>query len=163
MAGDLETDLMRRVRAGDRSAFEELFRRFERPLGGFLYRFTGDLGRAEDLVQETFLRVWTAAPNWTPSAKVSTWVFSIAHHLAINLAARKRDFPGPAEAVPADPRVDAVRAAVDDLPPGERAVVLLSEFQGFSQAEIADVLGVPVGTVKSRLFNAVRRLRERLG
>jgi len=69
---DRETELMLRVKAGDRAAFEELYRLYEKPLTNYLYRLSGNRARAEDLLQDTFLRLWKAAPTYEPSAKVST-------------------------------------------------------------------------------------------
>jgi RNA polymerase sigma-70 factor (ECF subfamily) len=165
MDADRETDLMRRVKAGDRAAFEDLFRAFERPLGSYLLRLTWNRSLVEDLLQDTFLRVWKAAPGWEPAAKVSTWIFRIAHHLHLNAAARRQERSGtlPERAAPEAPgaeAAEALRELLAGLPEGERAVLLLSEVQGFRYAEIADVLGIPVGTVKSRMSSAVRRLRE---
>ena len=88
---DLEMDLMLRVKAGDRAAFEEIFRLYQKPLANYLYRLTGNRTRAEDLLQDAFLRLWKAAPNYEPSAKVSTYVFRIAHNLFLNEAARRRE------------------------------------------------------------------------
>lgn len=169
---DRETELMLRVKGGDRSAFAELFALFEKPILNYLYRLGRSRPLAEDLLQDAFLRVWKAAPGWEPAAKVSTWIFRIAHNLYLNEAARRREKPldGADEASTQDPSDDlrrrelraAVRKAVDALPEGEREVLLLSEFDGFKYAEIADVLGIPVGTVKSRMFSAVQRLKASL-
>jgi len=169
---DRETDLMLRVKAGDRSAFEELYRLYEKPLSNYLYRLSGNRARAEDLLQDAFLRVWKAAPNYEPSAKVSTYVFRIAHNLFLNDAARRREKA--LESIEAETRSDpasdlnrqelqsAVQRAVEALPDGEREVLLLSEYNGFKYAEISEILGIPVGTVKSRMFSAVQRLKEAL-
>ncbi|HLY76179.1 MAG TPA: sigma-70 family RNA polymerase sigma factor [Planctomycetota bacterium] len=169
---DLETDLMLRVKAGDRPAFEELYRLYEKPLSNYLYRLCGNRARAEDLLQDAFLRLWKAAPNYEPSAKVSTYVFRIAHNLFLNDAARRREKA--LESLEAETRSDpasdlnrrevqsAVQRAVEALPDGEREVLVLSEYNGFKYAEISEILGIPVGTVKSRMFSAVQRLKEAL-
>ncbi len=169
---DRETGLMLRVKAGDRAAFAELFGVFEKPILNYLFRLGRNRALAEDLLQEAFLRVWKAAGTWEPTAKVSTWIFRIAHNLFLNEAARRREKPldGADETSHADPSADlhrrelqaAVKKAVDALPEGEREVLLLSEFDGFKYAEISEVLGIPVGTVKSRMFSAVQRLKESL-
>ena len=88
---DLETELMLRVKAGDRAAFEEIFRLYQKPLANYLFRLSGNRARAEDLLQDAFLRLWKAAPNYEPSAKVSTYIFRIAHNLFLNDAARRRE------------------------------------------------------------------------
>jgi RNA polymerase sigma-70 factor (ECF subfamily) len=169
---DRETELMLRVKAGDRSAFEELYRLYEKPLTTYLYRLCGNRARAEDLLQDAFLRLWKAAPNYEPSAKVSTYIFRIAHNLFLNDAARRREKA--LESIDAETRSDpasdlnrrevqsAVQKAVEALPDGEREVLLLSEYNGFKYAEISEILGIPVGTVKSRMFSAVQHLREAL-
>jgi RNA polymerase sigma-70 factor, ECF subfamily len=169
---DRETELMLKVKAGDRAAFAELFGVFEKPILNYLFRLGRNRALAEDLLQEAFLRVWKAAAAWEPTAKVSTWIFRIAHNLYLNEAARRREKPleGADETSHLDPSAElhrqelqaAVKKAVDALPEGEREVLLLSEFDGFKYAEISDILGIPVGTVKSRMFSAVQRLKEAL-
>ncbi|HVR84625.1 MAG TPA: sigma-70 family RNA polymerase sigma factor [Planctomycetota bacterium] len=169
---DRETELMLRVKAGDRPAFEELYRLYEKPLTNYLFRLSGNRARAEDLLQDAFLRLWKAAPSYEPSAKVSTYVFRIAHNLFLNDAARRREKA--LESIDAETRSDpasdlnrrevqsAVQKAVEALPDGEREVLVLSEYNGFKYAEISEILGIPVGTVKSRMFSAVQRLKEAL-
>ncbi len=169
---DRETELMLRVKVGDRAAFEELFRLYEKPLTNYLFRLSGNLARSEDLLQDAFLRLWKAAPTYEPSAKVSTYIFRIAHNLFLNDAARRREKA--LESMEAETRSDPssdlnrrelqsqVQRAVESLPEGEREVLLLSEYNGFKYAEISEILGIPVGTVKSRMFSAVQRLREAL-
>ena len=167
-----ETLLMLRAREGDRAAFEELFRLYERPILNYVYRLSKNRALSEDLLQEAFLRLWRALPGYRPTAKVSTYVFRIAHNLYLNEAARRREKP--IEDADSESRLDpgadmarrelqaAVRSAVEALPEGERECLILSEFQGFKYADIAEVLGIPVGTVKSRMFSAVNRLKESL-
>ncbi|MHC4607652.1 MAG: RNA polymerase sigma factor [Planctomycetota bacterium] len=167
---DRETNLMLAVKRGSRDAFEELYRLFSRPLANFLYRLCWDAQAVDDLVQEVFLRVWRAAPRWEPRAKVSTWIFRIAHNLWIKQASKRReqalgDAPVPARPEESSGRSEmreAVRRAVDSLPAGEREVLILAEYNGFRYPEIAQILDIPVGTVKSRMFHALRRLREAL-
>jgi RNA polymerase sigma-70 factor (ECF subfamily) len=169
---DRETELMLRVKGGDRAAFEEIFHLYQKPLTNYLYRLSGNRARAEDLLQDAFLRLWKAAPGYEPSAKVSTYVFRIAHNLFLNDAARRREKA--LESMDAETRSDPssdlnrrevvsqVQRAVESLPDGEREVLLLSEYNGFKYAEISEILGIPVGTVKSRMFSAVQRLKEAL-
>jgi RNA polymerase sigma-70 factor (ECF subfamily) len=169
---DRETELMLRVKAGDRAAFEELYALYRKPLANFLYRLCWNRTLAEDLLQETFLRLWRAAPGYEPAARVSTYVFKIAHNLHLNEAARRREklLEDADPELRDDPSADlhrrevqkAVRKAIESLPEGERECLLLSEDQGFKYAEIAEILDIPVGTVKSRMFSAVARLREAL-
>lgn len=169
---DRETELMLRVKAGDRAAFEELYALYRKPLANFFYRLGGNRTLAEDLLQETFLRLWRAAPGYEPSARVSTYVFRIAHNLHLNEAARRREKllenaefelrNDPSAGLHRSEVQEKVRRAVESLPEGERECLLLSEYQGFKYAEIAEILDIPVGTVKSRMFSALSRLREAL-
>jgi RNA polymerase sigma-70 factor (ECF subfamily) len=169
---DRETELMLRAKSGDRAAFEELYRLYQRPLVNYLYRLCWNRALAEDLLQEAFLRLWRAVPGYEPTAKVSTYIFRIAHNLFINEAARRREtaLEGADQELRNEPASDlarrevqsVVKRAIEALPEGEREVLLLSEYQGFKYAEIAEVLGIPVGTVKSRMFSAVQRLKEAL-
>jgi len=169
---DRETELMLRVKGGDREAFAELYALFQKPVFNYLYRLTFNRAMTEDLLQEAFLRVWKAAPTWEPAAKVSTWIFRISHNLFLNEAARRREksIETPEAELRADPASDlnrrevrsAVQKAIESLPDGERECLMLSEYNGFKYAEIAEILGIPVGTVKSRMYSAVQHLREAL-
>ena len=169
---DRETELMLRVKGGDREAFAELYTLFQKPLFNYLYRLSFNRAVTEDLLQEAFLRVWKAAPTWEPAAKVSTWIFRISHNLFLNEAARRREksIETPEAELRADPASDlnrrevrsAVQKAIESLPDGERECLMLSEYNGFKYAEIAEILGIPVGTVKSRMYSAVQHLREAL-
>src|SRR5262245_36878200 len=87
---DRETQLMLEVKAGSKPAFQELYRLYEKPLANFLYRLCWNRSLVEDLLQEVMLRVWRAAATYEPQAKVSTWLFRIAHNLWINESAKKR-------------------------------------------------------------------------
>ncbi len=169
---DRETELMLRVKAGDRAAFEEIYGLYRKPLATFLYRLCWNRALVDDLLQEAFLRLWRAAPDYEPSAKVSTYVFKIAHNLFLNEAARRRakaledaepeTRDDPASDLHRREVQDAVRKAVEALPEGERECLTLSEFHGFKYSEIGEILGIPLGTVKSRMFSAVQHLREAL-
>lgn len=163
---------MLRVKGGDRAALGELYGLYQKPLVNYLYRLSSNRGLSEDLLQETFLRIWKAAATYEPTAKVSTYVFRIAHNLFLNEAARRREMAleGTDNEMRADPASDlgrrevqnAVKRAIEALPDGERECLLLSEYNGFKYAEISEILGIPLGTVKSRMFSAVQRLKEAL-
>lgn len=169
---DRETELMLRAKAGDAPAFEELYRLFQKPVANYLYRLCWNRQIVDDLVQEVFLRLWRAAPGYEPTAKVSTYIFRIAHNLWINESMKRKE-----QAIEeADPSAEhdpasgleraeiqaAVKKAIEALPEGERECLVLSEYNGFKYAQISEILGIPVGTVKSRIFSAVQRLRESL-
>ncbi len=186
MAPD-ETDeqLMRRFQRGEARAFETLMRRHRTPIHSFLCRLLGDPARAEDLLQETFLRVVKGAAGWEPRALVRTWLFTIARNLAADEARRRvfrdtepLDAARPGEAprgdrvagagrAPDDAAGDALlrprlEAALAALPAEQREVFLLREHAGLSFPEIAEATGANENTVKSRLRYALLALRDRL-
>lgn len=179
---DADQQLMARVRAGDRGAFEALYLRFGSPVMRFLYRLCGDRALAEDLTQDVFLKVWRAAPGWRPVGKVGTWLFQIAKHHAWNEGAKRRrrraiqgdawtaeaeqtrdrhDQP-PAERISRIEGVRRVEAALAELSPKLRLVFVLLRLEGLSLADTAEVAGIPVGTVKSRAAAAEAALRKAL-
>jgi RNA polymerase sigma-70 factor (ECF subfamily) len=169
---DHETELMLAVRGGSAEAFRELYELYQKPLANFLYRMCWNRSLVDDLVQEVFLRVWRAREQYEPTAKVTTYLFRIASNLWINQSAKKResalgDADRPVGDSPTEPLErsevqKAVKRAVEALPEGERLCLVLSEYNGLKYAEISEVLGIPVGTVKSRIFSAVQRLRAAL-
>jgi RNA polymerase sigma-70 factor (ECF subfamily) len=182
-----ETDeqLMRRFQRGDARAFETLMHRHRTPIHAFLRRHLGDRARAEDLLQETFLRVVKGAAAWEPRAAVRTWLFAIARNLAADEARRRvfRD-ADPLDAAPDGevPRAERIagegrapddaagdalvrprlEAALAALPAEQREVFLLREHAGLSFPEIAEATGANENTVKSRLRYALVALRDRL-
>jgi RNA polymerase sigma-70 factor (ECF subfamily) len=176
---------MRRYQAGDVGAFEALLRRHRAAVHAFLFRFTGDAARAEDLAQETWLRIVAAAPRWERRARFTTWALSIARNLAaddarraVHRAADSLDCAAPgatplADAVAADgPGPDRgaesallrpkLEAALSALPEEQREVFVLREYAGVPFAEIAEITGAPVPTVKSRMRYALEGLRAEL-
>jgi RNA polymerase sigma-70 factor (ECF subfamily) len=177
----LESDerLMLRFQKGEVRAFEELVRRHRAPVFSFLLRLTGDRGRAEDLCQETFLRVVRAADGWEPRALFRTWLYAVARNQAQDEARRKAFRRTEPEADPAGPAAASgdpgpeqaaagallrpkLEAALASLPEEQREVFLLREHAGLRFPEIAAVTGVPENTVKSRMRYALEALRERL-
>jgi RNA polymerase sigma-70 factor (ECF subfamily) len=177
----LESDerLMQLFQGGDVRAFEELVRRHRTPVFSFLLRLTGDRGRAEDLCQETFLRVVRASAEWQPRALFRTWLYAVARNQATDDARRRAfrrteplDGPGRTEEPADDPPPDhaaegallrpKLEAALAALPPEQREVFLLREHAGLRFPEIAEVTGVPENTVKSRMRYALEALRARL-
>lgn len=183
-----ETDeqLMRRFQRGQARAFETLMLRHRTPVHSFLLRLTGERTRAEDLTQETFLRLVRGAAGWEPRAAVRTWLFTIARNLAADDARRQvfrvtepLDAPAPggdrprhAEPAAGGPAPDEAAAAAElrplleaalaALPPEQREVFLLREHAGLSFAEIAAAVRVNENTVKSRMRYALLALRQRL-
>ena len=162
-----EPALIRAAAAGDLGAFEQLVRAYQQHVWRFLRRLLGDAGLAEDVAQETFLRVFRRLPTFTFEAKFSTWVFQIARNAGIDeLRARQRRTrlasvapPPDRSAAPPEARAE-IEAALASLPVDLREAVLLIEVLGLSYHEVARVLGVPEGTVKSRMFSARSRLHR---
>lgn len=174
---DRDQRLMLRVGEGDRDAFEQLYDRYGAPLMRFLHGLCRDRALAEDLLQETFLRAWTAAPRWRPTGRVSTWLFQIARRRLYSRHARRRmrhereaeaiRRRGGNEARPAarlergDERARLERA-VAGLSPKTRTVFVLIRLCGLGYRETAEILGLRPGTVKSRMAAAEARLRATL-
>ncbi len=175
---DPNIELMLRVKRGDEEAFELLCEQFRRQLTGFFYSLCWNYHASEDCAQEVLLKVWLARDRYEAAAKFSTYLFRIArNHWFATLRTRKCR-PEPlyleetwqAEASEDDlgrllisRYVDRrIRQAVSELPDRYRLVFVLSHFQDMKYAEIAEVLEIPVGTVKSRMSTAVRMLREEL-
>ncbi len=174
-----DNELVARFLAGDRLAFPELVGRYQSRLLNFIYRTIGDRDRAEDLVQETFIRVFRHLHRFDQSKKFSTWIYTIASNLAKNeLRNRSRNplvlFQAIKTNWEADHRPlqwedstrrpddlfrkrhlrDMVERAVEQLPEHHRAVFVLREMEGKTYDEIAEITGVNLGTVKSRLNRA---------
>jgi len=179
---------MGRFQRGEAGAFEVLVRRHRGDVFAFLARRVGDRTRAEDLLQETWMKAIGAAPRWDERAGFRTWIFAIARNLALDDARRRAfrgtprpldgperpgershaewlatDDPSPdrlADAARLRPRLEAALAA---LPEEQREVFLLREYAGVPFAEIAAITGAPEPTVKSRMRYALESLRRRLG
>jgi RNA polymerase sigma-70 factor (ECF subfamily) len=160
------------ARAQDREAFAALFGHFAPRLKGYFMRLGVPAGIAEDLAQDTMLAVWNKANYFDPArASASTWIFTIARNLRTDLRRRERDPKVLAEALEHDPepmpsdnvltveREMRVRAALEHIPSDQAMVIRLSFFEDRPQSEIAQVLGIPLGTVKSRVRLAMSRLR----
>jgi RNA polymerase sigma-70 factor (ECF subfamily) len=165
--------------AGNEKAARTLLERYRRPLLGMLLRLSRDAAEAEDLFQETFLRVLRSSRHFDPSRRFRPWLFAIAINLARDRARRMArpttprisengDLPEPAGREPLSGseneriRCTDLQTALGELPESSRAVVLLRYFEGMDEVEIAAAVGIPRGTVKSRLHRAVRTLRDRL-
>ncbi len=183
-----DEELLARLRRGDRELFGLLVRRYERELYGYLRRYLCDAELAEDVFQTTFAAVFVKIRQYEPGRPARPWLYTIATHQAIDaLRRQKRRHERPVEnlrvadddsngrtlfdLLPArdpDPVAHAqheelaaqVRAAVDSLPELLRQVLILAYFQGMKYQEIAEVLEIPLGTVKSRLHGAIAKLTE---
>jgi RNA polymerase sigma-70 factor (ECF subfamily) len=171
-ADEIHTDLIRRVAAGDESSFEALYDFYSRSLYSLGLRFLHDRGRAEELVQETMIKVWRSAGSFDPSkGRVSSWVFTVARRTAVDLIRKGSRTPVPVEAVREVPDVGSVDeewrsweigVLLASLPQEQRTAVEMFVIEGYTQAEVAASLDVPIGTIKTRIYTGLKRLRERL-
>jgi RNA polymerase sigma-70 factor (ECF subfamily) len=167
--------LIERVAAHEREAFEELYRRYARPVLGLALRRIGDRGRAEDSVQEVFAAVWRSASKYDRTrGPGGAWLYAIARNAIIDTL-RRQPAPSvadPPEAVSQSPTPDEeaeaswsawkVHRALETLPDSERAAIDLAYFSGLSQSEIAEFLHIPLGTVKTRTRSGLARLADAL-
>lgn len=173
-------DLLRQIADGDRGAFADLYDRFAARVLGLVRRVLVDPAQSEEVTQEVFLEVWQGASGFdSERGSASAWLFTLAHRRAVDrvrssVAARGRDerigirdqevaFDSVAEA--AETRVEHTRVAraLGKLSPPQRECLVLAYYAGFSHTEIAAHLSEPLGTIKSRIRDALIRLREELG
>jgi RNA polymerase sigma-70 factor, ECF subfamily len=164
--------LMQEFQGGSRAAFEELFARYRKPLYGFFGRRLNNSERAEDLTQETFLAVIRAVSRYEPRASVRTYLYGIA--LKLLAAERRRVFRNSAWSSAlglgtTEPNTDStpdsvlwVRQAMERLDASDREILMLREYEQLSYSEIAELLRIPVNTVRSRLFRSRLALKSYL-
>ncbi len=177
-----DLELHRRLSTGDRGAFDELYRRYSPTAYGIAYRLTGQRTLAQDVVHDAFLALWRA-PEAFDAARGAfrTFFLSLVHHRAVDTIRREErirarneraanleptESEDPAERVADDDfvarRRREVRAALADLPAEQREVLELAYLEGMTQVRIAEALRIPLGTVKTRTFAALRKLRRAL-
>jgi RNA polymerase sigma-70 factor (ECF subfamily) len=175
----IEAALLARIRERDERAVEELYARYSGPLYALAYQVTRSERFAQDVVQEVFVAVWRDASRFDPTrGALGPWLFSLARHKAIDVVRREAnvrrrtvDVDLAFEEAPDDVereawhgvRRDRVRAAVAELPDIQREALELAFFAGLTHVEVADRLGIPLGTAKTRIRTALLRLRDRLG
>jgi RNA polymerase sigma-70 factor (ECF subfamily) len=175
----VDADVRARFRDGDADAVRVAYRTYGRLMFAVAYRVLGDRGLAEEATQQAFVKAWRAAAGLDASRELGPWLATIVRRVAIDLRRREAyRAAAPLESVaPGDPALVApesaagpddfgvweVRRAIADLPDDEREVVRLQHFEGLTHEGIAERLGIPVGTVKSRSFRAHRRLAAELG
>ena len=164
-----ESDLLQTVAEGDVEAMRELYRGFERPLYSLGRRWLQDPNLAEELVQEVAIRIWKRAKSFDPEkGAASSWIFGVARNVASDLATARQKAPVPVEDAHAITEAWneesawtawQVSRAVKELPVDQQKVVELAYVLQMTQVEIAETLGVPLGTVKTRLYSALRKLK----
>jgi RNA polymerase sigma-70 factor, ECF subfamily len=155
-------ELIQRVAGGDAGAFELLYRRYARPVFGLALRRLGDRMRAEDAVQETFAALWRSARTYRPErGPGAPWLYAVARNAIVDRARHRSDTPtevpeaaslelGPDDRAEASFVSWRVHRALEGLPQSERDVIELAYWGGLSQSEVAQFLGIPLGTVKTR-------------
>jgi RNA polymerase sigma factor (sigma-70 family) len=162
----------------EQSALAELYDRFGRPAYGLALRILRDEALAEDAVQEAFLALWRTAGRFMPErGKASTWILTLVHRRAVDIVRREErrradaleQAPEPESRVAVDEEAwlrlqrERVQDALRMLPDQQREAIELAYYGGFTQSELAERLGQPLGTIKSRMFMGLSRLRELLG
>jgi RNA polymerase sigma-70 factor (ECF subfamily) len=177
-----DLDLHRRLSAGDRGAFDQLYRRYAPSAYGLAYRLTGQQMLAQDVVHDAFMALWRAPEAFDPArGAFRTFFLSLVHHRAVDTVRREERLRKRTERAanlepstgedPAEDVVDEafmgvrrreVREALATLPSAQRKVLELAYFQAYTQAQIAQELGIPIGTVKTRTLAAMRKLRRAL-
>jgi RNA polymerase sigma-70 factor, ECF subfamily len=169
-----DAELISRAADGDRGAFEVLYRRYSRPVFGLALRRLGDRGRAEDAVQETFASIWRAARSYRPErGPGAPWLYAVARNAITDRGRAHTEPPvevpegqsqeaGPPERAEVSWTAWRVHRALEELTPNERTVIELAYWSGLSQSEVAEYLGIPVGTVKTRTRAALARLADLL-
>ena len=176
-------ELVQSALAGRESGFEELVRRYQRPIAAYVYRMVGDYDAALDLTQEVFIKVYNSLSRYRSEFKFSTWIYKIAHNAAIDHLRRhggreQASSTGadgertevmvesrrltPEQESERNERCSEIETVVQLLPHAYRELIVLRHSQDLSYDEIAEVTGLPLGTVKNRLFRAREAMRDQL-
>ncbi len=185
VAEDTDRELVRRVKKGDRAAFDLLFSRYQQKIQHLVARYVRDQDEVLDVTQEAFIKAFRALPRFRGESQFYTWLYRIAVNTAKNyLASRSRRPPGvdvdiadgeqmdggdylrdvesPESSLARDELREAIDAAIAELPDDLRSAVTLREFEGLSYEEISQVMDCPVGTVRSRIFRARDTIDQRI-
>ena len=181
LAGTTDQDLVASAITGIEGSFEELVRRYQRPISAYVYRMVGNYESALDLTQEIFIKVYSSLSRYRSEFKFSTWIYKIAHNAAVDhlrrtttreqslvVGAEGDQFDLPIESGRLSPEQESERkerrieieTVVRALPSNYRELIILRHSQDLSYEEIVDVTGLPLGTVKNRLFRAREMMRQ---
>ena len=183
LGGLADGELVQSALAGRETSFEELVRRYQRPIAAYVYRMVGDYDAALDLTQEVFIKVYNSLTRYRSEFKFSTWIYKIAHNAAIDHLRRhavrdqaltcgidgerrevlieSRRLTPEQESERKERRIE-IESVVQLLPSAYRELIVLRHSQDLSYDEIAEVTGLPLGTVKNRLFRAREAMRDHL-
>ncbi|KPK07036.1 MAG: RNA polymerase subunit sigma [Betaproteobacteria bacterium SG8_39] len=183
---DIDRQLVERAQRGDKRAFELLVEKYQRRLGRLLSRFIRDPSEVEDVMQEAFIKAYRALPAFRGDSAFYTWLYRIGINTAKNYLAamgrraptsteveaeeaeghedgeRLRDLNTPENLLLSREIADTVNSTIESLPQELRTAIQLREIEGMSYEEIADIMGCPIGTVRSRIFRAREAVAERL-
>lgn len=171
-----EKDYMERIKSSDRDAFSQVVNLYMTDIHHFAYGILRDSGRAEDIVQETYLRLWSKADQWNPSGRVKSWLLRIAHNLCMDeIRGQKGEIPVDTSAlVIPDPYPDQasdhadrqvswiVKEALFSLPERQRTALMLVYYEGYSNIESADIMGISVDAIESLLARGRQKLKDAL-
>ena len=178
-----DVELVQTAIAGREASFEELVRRYQRPIAAYVYRMVGDYDAALDLTQEVFIKVYNSLARYRSEFKFSTWIYKIAHNAAIDhirrFAVREQALASgtdgerheamvesrrltPEQESEREERRSEIESVVQLLPAAYRELIVLRHSHDLSYDEIAEVTGLPLGTVKNRLFRAREAMRHLL-
>lgn len=176
-----DRELVATAAQGLEGGFEELVRRYQRPISAYVYRMVGDYDCALDLTQEIFIKIYASLSRYRPEFKFSTWIYKIAHNAAIDHlrrnAGRERSINGGTESEPQQLAIESkglspeqqsereerrieIESVVRLLPTAYRELIVLRHSQDLTYEEIVEVTGLPLGTVKNRLFRAREMMRQ---
>jgi RNA polymerase sigma-70 factor (ECF subfamily) len=181
-AGRSDLQLAEALVVGDADALSEVYDRFHRAVHAVAFRVTTDRTHAEDVVQEVFVALWKRPDAYDPSrGSLGTWLMSTSHHKAVDLVRREESLRRRRDLVAVDVeqefreehlaepvedkaterwQAERVRKALSELPEAQRQAMVMAYFGGYTQREVAAVMGVPLGTVKTRMLAAMRKLRD---
>jgi RNA polymerase sigma-70 factor (ECF subfamily) len=181
LAGIADSELVVSAIAGREDSFEELVRRYQRPISAYVYRMVGDYDAALDLTQEVFIKIYGSLVRYRPEFKFSTWIYKIAHNAAIDhlrrFSSREQGLMSEVEGEQRELRIESrrptpeqeseraerraeIESVVEQLPGTYKELIILRHSHDLSYDEIAEVTGLPLGTVKNRLFRAREVMRQ---